>query len=821
MKKKIPVLILLIAITMPIWALQTIRGKIIDSKDQAPLDFVNVSLIPEKKDKPAAGVISDGQGKFELPNVPKGKYTLKVSFVGYNTLEIPLFVNEEALEMGMIKLSENSQALNEVEVVGQGSQMRFDIDKKVFTVDQNIAASGGSATEVLQNIPSVDVDNEGNIALRNSSNVEVWINGKPSGLTSENRAQILQQMPAESIENIEIMTNPSAKFSPEGTSGIINLVLKKNRKAGYFGSVSLGTTQASGAKPGTTAGFNFNYSSNKLDAYLNVGYRAMNFQGGGFNDRYSLAGTDTLSLLHSNQLMKRSFSGLFTRAGLDYHMSENHTLSASLMAMDGSRTGGSQINYLLTDIQTNNILRNYMRSTESPGYRKHLDIDLTYKWDMDKLGSNLIATVGFARHGFGGSNEYYQYDSLSQETSRIRQKGQGYSPEIEYKIDYTKKFSENQKLEAGLQGSTDSRYSPGSAVNSLTNAELFSYYNDFKYHEQIHAAYLTYGSKIDRFTLQAGLRTEYFWRQSDNSYKDVSGVIQTDVYPEQAEWQFFPSLFLGYDLLNHNEIQLNVTRRVNRPRGRQINPFRDYSDSANISYGNLGLNPEYTTAFELNYLKTWDNHSLSASLYHRATEDVIQDVRYLHAGTMETTFMNVTNSTNSGLEFVAKNRLFRIMNLTSSLNFYYGSMDSARYTNPYNSSISTLIPAQNTLTWSGRVMANMLLGKNTSAQITADYSSPRLIAQGRETASYAIDLGLRQNFLQKQLSLNLMVRDVLNSRSRRTVTWGDGFYQVSDFSFHGRMIGLTASWNFGNMKPKKNERQQERGESGGDMNFDE
>ena len=194
--KKILSLFLFLVTVIPVFALYTIKGKIIDANTQNPLDFVNVALFKENSEVPAIGVTSDGKGDFMLPSVPKGKYTLRVSFVGYNTISLPLNVSDKELNMGMIKLMENSKTLSEVEVIGQGTQMRFDIDKKVFSVDQNIASAGGSATEALQNIPSVDVDNEGNVSLRNSSSVEVWINGQPSVLTDDNRAQILQQMPA-------------------------------------------------------------------------------------------------------------------------------------------------------------------------------------------------------------------------------------------------------------------------------------------------------------------------------------------------------------------------------------------------------------------------------------------------------------------------------------------------------------------------------------------------------------------------------------------------------------------------------------------------
>jgi len=812
--------VLLLVVTLPAMALQTIRGTIVDGTTQKPIDFVNVALLKAENAPPTTGVVTDEKGNFLLANVPPGKYVLKVSFVGYNTLTIPLNVDNRELNIGKVKLTEDSKTLSEVQVIGQGTQMRFEIDKKVFSVDQNIAAAGGSATEVLQNIPSVDVDNEGNVSLRNNSSVEVWINGKPSGLTAENRAQILQQMPAESIESIEIMTNPSAKFNPEGTAGIINLVMKRNRKAGYYGSVSAGTMWNLGSTPGFNSGLNFNYSSGLIDAYINLGYRAMNFNGGGWTNRFNLNGTDTLSLLDQESRSTRSFNGLFTRAGVNYRFHENHTVGISGFGMLGSGSGSNDIRYKLTNFQDNTLLRDYYRLTAESGTRPGMNVALDYKWDIDKLGSNLMSSVTYSTHRRSEVEEYLQKDRLMSDSSKIEQSTNGNNREWEFKLDYTKKFTEKTRLEAGWQSSVEDRFGPSSAIDLLSNAPLHAYFNEFDYSEQIHAGYMTFGSTFNKLTLQAGLRGEYFWRNPVNTTKLSDGTpVKTD-FGGKGEMQWFPSMFLSYSLPDNNELQMNITRRVNRPRGRQINPFRDFSDSTNISYGNLELKPEYTTAFEFNYLKTWDNHSMSSTLYHRFTDDVIQGVSYINGKTMESTFMNVTQSQSTGLELVVKNNLFRILNLTSSLNFYYNMLEASTYTNPYNPSVVTTIPGQENFTWSGRVMGNIILGKNTFGQITADYSAPRLIAQGKQSSSYAIDLGLRQTFLDRNLSVNLMVRDLLDSRRRSSVTWGTGFYQQSESYFHGRMIGVTATYNFGNMKPKRSE--QRRDESGSmDMGMDD
>ncbi len=687
--------------------------------------------------------------------------------------------------------------------------MRFDIDRKVFSVDQNIAAAGGSATEVLQNIPSVTVDTEGNISLRNNASVEVWINGKPSGLTTENRAQILQQMPAESIESIEVITNPSARFNPEGTAGIINIILKKNRKAGYYGSVTAGILHSYGKKPGGTLGTNINFNSGKFDAYLNIGFRRMNFTGGGNSNRFNLLGVDTLSLLSQNSVSNRSFGGVFMRGGVDYHLNQKNTLSLSSFGMIGSGNSTSLIDYKLTSFPSINILRDYKRDNTDLGTRRGMNLTMDYKYDIDKSGSNFLATVSYSAHKRTSDERYKQTDNLLNAlTSDISQTMEGSNGEWLFKADYTKKFSETNRLETGWQSNISNRLSPAKGFDHLINMEIKPYYNVFDYNENNHAVYITYGDRFfEKLSFQAGLRAEYFTRGSDYKFKDINNnwVLKTITIEPKSTFQLYPSAYLSYSLQNNNEVQLNYSRRVNRPHGRQINPFRDYSDSTNISYGNPDLNPEFSSSTELNYIKNWDNHTLSASAYYRFTDNVIQNVNFINQGTMEETYMNIAKSTFTGAEFVAKNRLFRILNLTTSVNLYYNKLDSSVYINPYNAELITKIPQQSTFSWSGRIIANMILGKSTSLQVTGDYSGPRLLPQGTQKSSYSVDLGLRQTFFNRNLSLNFTVRDLLNSRRFVGTTQGIGFYQTSESYFHGRIIGLTATWNFGNSKPKPSE----------------
>ena len=787
---------LFILVTIYSQAAVNIQGRIIDAGTQQPIEFVTVSIYNPATSKNLAGALTNQDGVFNIASVANGTYELRISFVGYSPFNKEFNVNGSDVRFGNIPLTEDSKMLKEVQVVGQGSQMRFDIDKKVFSVDQNIAAAGGSATDVLQNIPSVDVDNDGNISLRNNASVEVWINGKPSGLTADNRAQVLQQMPAENIESIEVMTNPSAKFNPEGTAGIINLVMKKNRKAGYYGSLSAGATLQNG-KPGSNAGASINYNVGKFDVFANLGYRRMVGNGWGLTERTNYNNGDS-TLLNQNSKTEFKMGGVFFRAGVDYHLDSKNTIGINGFGHNGMPDMYSNTDYLLTRKATNAKLRDYSRENNASDQHKGYNVNLYHRIDFDKKGSNLMTNLSYSEHGNLGNQRYTQLDRLAAANNQdITQIADGNSNTIELKTDYTKKFTDNNRLELGWSSIWNDRLSNASGTDNFNNKDIPEYYNVFDYAEQIHAGYATYGTRIDNFSVQAGVRGEYFRKDITSTSSRES--IKLD---PQSYFKVYPSVYLSYSLPNNNEVQLNYTRRVDRPRGRMVNSFRDYSDSTNISYGNPLLMPEMTSAFELNYIKNWDNHTLSSSIYYRLNNDDIERVSFLRNGVMESTFMNLTKEHDMGVELVAKNRLFKILNLTSSLNFYYNKLDASVYTNELYPEVRVVLPAHENFSWDGRVIANLMLSPTFSGQVTGQYRSERLTPQGKQLDSYSMDLGLRKSFFEKKFSVNFNVRDLFDSRKFRSVTSGEGFYQYSENKRMGRMFGLTLTYNFGNTKPK-------------------
>ncbi|MBP1664940.1 MAG: TonB-dependent receptor, partial [Bacteroidetes bacterium] len=474
----------------------------------------------------------------------------------------------------------------------------------------------------------------------------------------------------------------------------------------------------------------------------------------------------------------------------------------------GNPTGTSTLNYLLRDQSPELILRDYIRNNTDDNAHGGYNLNLNHKYDFDDNGSNIITNLSYSGHSMNSNEQFVQTDHLNALNNLdITQTADNSNKEIEAKTDFTKKFGENTRLELGWNSTWQNRVSLAGGYDNANKIDILSYYNKFDYKEQVHAAYATYGTRFDNFSLQAGLRGEYLRKQITSTSKNIStSATEINRLNPQSYFELFPSLYMSYTLPKNNELQLNYTRRVNRPRGRQINSFRDYSDATTISYGNPALLPEFASAFELNYVKNWDNHTFSASMYYRFTDDVIQNVNFMRNNVMESTFMNLTKQQNTGLELVAKNRLFKIVNLTSSVNLYYAKLHEATYQDPFNSAVNVKIPGNENFSWDTRVIANLMLSRTFSAQVTGMYSAPQVMAQGERAEDFSVDLGLRKTFLDKKFSLNVMVRDLLNSRKMSSTRWGDGFYQVSENRFSGRMIGFTVTYNFGNMKPKPSEK---------------
>lgn len=771
-----------------------IRGKVIDSNTKEALQFVNISIKKKGTAVPVKATVTDQTGSFTLGSIGVGDYIVSVSYIGYKSFEKDFSItpSSNAVNLKMITLAEDSKMLQEVQVVGQKSQMKFEIDKKVFNVDQNIASTGGSASDVLSNIPSVDVNNEGEVSLRGSSSVTIWINGKASGLSADNRAQILEQMPAESIEKIEVITNPSAKYSPEGTAGIINIVLKEDRKAGYYGSVQAGVD----TRGGYNGSYNINYSSKKLDSYANIGYRDRERTGGGYSNRTY---TNDNSYLNQTTDTKGANSNTFFRAGLTYHLTSDDDLSLGGFGMFGNRTENKTLNY------TSNIINSYdksLRLSDTDNSMNGGNVELGYKHEFSKT-SDINFTASFNRWSMDNTSIYNQtsHYTTGNETSTFqKQIGDMSMNNWEFQIDYQNAINDNNKIEAGYKGTLGRNKSPVETYSGTTDQNSvpdYTLFNRFLYNQDIHALYATYSGKVSRFGYQLGLRGEYSKVDTKSYAHDGTG----DPFKKDY-FSLFPSAFISYTLPGNNELQINYTRRISRPWGPQLNSFRNITDSTNISYGNPQLSPEYSNSFELNYIKNWENHMLSVSGYYRTTDDVIQQVSFLDENqVMNTTSMNIAKTQSAGTELVLKNKLFTILDLTSTLNLFYYKLNGFDYT----IGESTILgKPQEDFSWNTRIIANLILPYSTSFQITGNYNAKQAVAQGTNKANYSVDAGIRKSFMNKKLSLSISARDLLDSRKSASTTSGTGFVQNAENWHGGRQIGFTLTYSFGNMRGKNN-----------------
>lgn len=779
-----------------------VRGRVLDKQTDEALQFVNVK-VTAAGGKVAGGGMTDANGHFSVGGLKDGQYTLTISFVGYKTVTraFQLTPQKRSQHYGAIYLAEDTHTLKEVQVTGQRSQMKLEVDRKTFTVDEVLAAAGGSVTDLLENIPSVEVTTDGEISLRGNSSVEVWINGKQSGLTSDNRAEILQQIPAESIERIEVIDNPSAKYSPEGTAGIINIVLKRDRRAGYYGSVQAGANQ----QGGWNVGSNINYSSKWVDAYANLGLRRRKGKGGSLSEqRYPLQD----SFLNSEGDNSNRGRGIFGRAGLTFHLTGADDLSLSGMTMQGKPSHDNVTTYDYGTLSTGQVEKHMVRTaTSEDGKHEMYNAELAYTHKFNDKGTHkLDASLSFNKWMMNSSNIYQNdttyFDGTPATWSRQNRPMNVNNRSWEAKVDYENQLTETFKLEAGYNGRFSHENTPQESQmwNQQTNQyeDEAYFYNRFVYDIDVHALYATGNMKLGRMGVMAGLRGEY-WRvdtKSTDYYQHVEPF-------KHDYFQLFPSLFLNYELTKTSQLQLNYTRRLRRPWGGQLNSFKNTRDASMIEFGNPELTPEYTNSFSLNYLKTWPAHTLSIGTYYRPTTDVMQHIRYQgeYEGqpTMFMTNLNVAKSQSAGAELILKDKLFRILDLTTTLNAYYYKLDG----------FQTIVEGQRVsgesdenFAWDARVLASVILPYSISIQATGNYRSRSVITQGHRKANGSLDLGLRKTFLNKKFALAVNWRDVFNTRHWENYTEGPTFWRHQK-NWRDPRINVQLTWNFGNMKQKR------------------
>lgn len=774
-----------------------VSGTVTNSVTGEPMDFVTVQIFNAATGKPLQiSGVTDDDGVFTLNNIPDGKYLVKISNVGSVNQERPVSISGGDVDLGTIRLADDAKVLKEVVVEGIRSQMRFDLDKKIFQVDSNIASAGSSASELLESIPSVEVDQDGAVSLRGNSSVTVWINGKDSGLTADNQGQILEQIPAENIDRIEVITNPSAKYNPEGTAGIINIVLKKNTRSGYFGSAELGAN----TRGGGNASVNINWNTGKWETFASVGFRMRHNTGGSVMNRDFLDG----SYVHSRGKSRNHGNNIFFRLGATYNITDADALSLSGFGMFGHRYGHSDTWYEST-IPGQWLTDDQLSRNRSDNRGGHAELGYIHKWSDDH---NLSANVSFNHWGGPNWNSYAENETWPGDSTATSYREQEMPVNVnswEAKLDYTNKFNDYLKLEAGFNGNYSRENTPNTTWRgpSYDDAPLAEeLYNRFIYDNNISALYVTAGGRTGIFSYSAGLRAEA-WQIRARSL--VWGQSEQDVAPyKKNKFSLFPSVYLSLALPRDNELQLNYTRRIRRPWGGQLNSFMNISDPTSISYGNPALEPQYSNSLELNYLKSWTWHMLSVSAYMRQSSNIMNRVSFMDGDIMYSTWANVSDQINSGVEIVGKNSLFRShLDLTTTVNLYHSHIGAWDYTMtaPSGKPVSMSGKKQDSFAWDARIMANVRLPWDISFQATGRYSSEHKTATGSHQGGWSVDAGLRKVLGNWSFAIN--VRDIFDSRKWKNTVNGIDYSEYTERWRGGRNFRFTIKYSFGNMKGKR------------------
>ena len=660
------------------------------------------------------------------------------------------------------------------------------LDKRVFNIGKDLSSTAGNAIEVLENIPSVTVDIEGNVSLRGDEGVRILVDGKVSGLAGINSRDALRSLQADMIERIEVVTNPSVRYDAEGTAGIINIVLKKDRRNGFHGSVDLNT----GYPLQYGVGINTNYRLNKVNFFVNYALNYRERLGSGSYRRDFFRPEGTFTTLQESDRNRKGLSNMI-RTGAEYFLTQTDVLTFSLMYRYSDQNNESTIFY--NDFGPGNeFLGSSERVDNETETDPNLEYSLNYKKEFGKKDHALTANLRYFDNSETERSNIVEtirpIDVLmSQEFQKIENKEQ--ESNFQVQLDYVYPFNERSKFEAGTkyeQREIDNNYVVEELNENGEYENLQDYTNRFIYDEKIIAAYALFGNELGRFSYQLGLRTEY---------SEISTLLQeTDESNSQNYLNLFPSAHLNYKLTEDDQIQVSYSRRIRRPGFWQLNPFRSFADNRNIHTGNPNLRPIYTDSYELGYLRYWENASLNFNTYYRYSTDVFQRIEIVDSsGIAYTGPVNFAQNNSYGLELIGNVSPKKWWNVNGSLNFYRSMTDGEANEIQYNTDYITL---------TGRVMNKFTVQRGFDVQLSLNYRGPMDMPQGTRQAIWSADFGASKDIFNGKGTLSLSIRDMFGTRRWAFETFAEDFYTNSEFRWSTTTITLNFNYRIKQQKKR-------------------
>jgi outer membrane receptor protein involved in Fe transport len=786
-----------------------ISGTIIDKSTGQGIEGADVTVHKLSDSVLVKGISTDKEGKFRIQGVPFGRYFVRISFTGYNTFIISGIVlnpSNTDVTIKTVELSSSSSVTEEILVESEKSNIEFKPDKKVFNVGKGIINQGSSLIDLLREIPSVTVDQDGNISLRGGEGVKILIDGRPFGMEGSNRNYLLQQIPASSVESIELISNPSAKYEAEGSAGILNIILKKNTidNIGVNGNLSLNIGNGDKYNGLTSIGI----KSSKFNIYTNYNYNLNNFLPQGFNDRQNFITNNILDLDFNGK--NRMQSHLF-KAGIDYFIDKFNTIGFSFNYNNSKNNGNDVTNAIERDIN-NNIINDYIINQSSNSKNNTLDLNLNYSLRFKNPGQNLTSDITYSRNKENNEDlNYYVYNVPTvNEPPNSKTLQDEINDDFSAQIDYVHPFSKDIKIETGVRSGykkRDTDYNlydfDYSSSNYILNTNLS---NRFVYNEYVQGIYGIYTHQLGKFGFSLGLRAEHT--------KSKGELINTNEIFDKNYFDIFPSASISQKITDKNEIQLNYTRRINRPRPRQVNPFISFRGGNNYFKGNPDLNAEYTNSFELSYIHFFPFMTITPTLFFKETKDEIARTRTLMDSVNTiVTFVNYGKTRSYGGELMVNLNPFKFWQINGNISYSKREIDATNLSSRFSNTGSV---------WTGRVLSTLMLPYDISLAVSYFYSGKRIVAQGYIEPFQSLDASVKKDFFNKKLSITLRVSDILNNNSFKGYFNDISYNEVFERKRDKRTFFLNITYNFGERDKKQQDRKRQRdreNNNDGDMGF--
>lgn len=787
---------------------QRIVGKVIDQKTGKGLEAASAQLyayatLQSGRDSLIRGMFTKGNGDFSFENLPAAdSFRVEISGIGFSPWSQVIAVrNQPVIDLGNISLAQESQVLGNVVITAQQRPaLQMGIDRKIFTVESNITASGGTALDVMRNIPSVAVDAEGTVQLR-SAEPQIFVDGRPTILTPD-------QIPADQIERIELITNPSSKFDASSSAGIINIVMKRSRRIGLNGIATVGA--------GHPSIFNSNLSLNARKGKINF------FVTGGYNRGGGKAKGKTLRQNKSGGLVEdyfnqystndnnRRFSSL--RAGLDFYASNRSTFSVTQNLVNGRFSNQEEQNQEY--LNENKTLERYgLRLSDAENGFNRYNTQFNFTHRFPGAGKELTANINY-NYGNGNDatniiNSFSLPDGTPfSEPAQVRNSGSNNSDQYTFQVDYSNASGEKTKFEAGLRSFVNKQHSYFSSFSVQNGAEtLLPLSNNYAYKERVNAAYVSYANRTGDFGYQLGLRAEV--SRFDGELLD-SGKTFGYSYPSSGKRflnAFFPSVFLTKKVGDNTELQVNYTRRIRRPNFWQLNPFIDINDPVNLRQGNPLLQPEFVNSFEFNYSRDYAKGNFLGVVYYRNNlgditrySDTISNALYqqlnnaaVDPNAILNTFINARSTNRLGLELTLQHKFNPQFDVVPTIDMQYRKVNADAF-RLSNSGFNW----ETKLTTNFRFGSKSGIGKDLGLQLIGNYESAEVTVQGKNLPEYRVDFGLRKEFLKgKKAALTFNINDLFNTQRFGRIFDTEAFYQESSFRRNVRSFRISLTYKFG------------------------